>query len=165
MKMFLFPILAFFLFFSTTGGFAMIVTMSLDDLVINSDLIAIGKLEKSTEGTGQTGGFKNMTNLLSLSEVIKGEEKKMKDVSVDTLADFEDEAKLPSDGIFMIFLKKGNEGKFLPTNGIQSCWPISDEKLFGMGHGYTIDQIRETVKKNKGKKPAPQSNTPPQPEF
>ncbi|MBF0407673.1 MAG: hypothetical protein HQM10_09985 [Candidatus Riflebacteria bacterium] len=172
-KRLFFAIAVYLVLTISTGVYGMIETLSLDDLVVGSEIIVIGTLEKSIDSKTVSSGFKVFRSTIKITETLKkasdnslqASEKASSSIDVLIMPDFEDEIKFPEEGSFIAFLNKNDEGKWTATNGIQSCWPIDNDRFLGMGNAFTLKQVKECIKKNHGKKPSPKSNVPPEPEF
>ncbi|MBF0501639.1 MAG: hypothetical protein HQM09_15980 [Candidatus Riflebacteria bacterium] len=159
--------------FIPIGGYAMIATLSLDNLVINSDSVVTVTLKTKTEGGKDAKGFANLANTLTVLESLKGNIKPGTDIVIETISGFEDSPVFEPRMQFLVFLQKIETatstkevaGHFKVTNFVQGCWPIDHSgKLLGMGTGTTRAQVEAKIVETRGKKPAPSApTTPPAP--
>ncbi|MFZ2955776.1 MAG: hypothetical protein WA705_02625 [Candidatus Ozemobacteraceae bacterium] len=139
------------------GGSAMIATLSLDDLIINSDVIVTLTLKTSKEAPKSSEGFTKIINTLSVGEVLKGDLKPQSDIIVETISGFEDSPVFEPRARYLVFLKKTTTPNlFDVTNFVQGCWPMDPSgKLLGMGTGITRTQVEVKIIETRNKKPAP----------
>ncbi|HOY65513.1 MAG TPA: hypothetical protein PLP29_01430 [Candidatus Ozemobacteraceae bacterium] len=143
-------------------AYAMIQTLTNDQLIAGSDLIAVASLRKSTETGKDEKGFSQVENILSLQEVLKGEAKAGDDIIVDTLGGFEDEVIFRPRQRVLVFLTPGaTAGRRQVNNFVQGVWPVNaDGSLGGMGEGQTLDTVKQAIERLKTQPPA--SATAPQ---
>ncbi|MBF0545803.1 MAG: hypothetical protein HQM08_15275 [Candidatus Riflebacteria bacterium] len=131
-----------------TGGFAMIQTLSVDELVKMADLIAIAKLKEIKPTDKSPEGFQKLENTIVLEEILKGEEKKGDERTFITFSGLEDNPTIASDGLFLIFLTKTASQTWDLTNLIQGYWPfLKDGRLGGMGLRYNLDIVKQAINK------------------
>lgn len=141
----------------TVGGYAMIETLSLEDLTASAEVIAVATLVKSDQ-LGEDKGFKKLANTLEIGEVLKGALKKGEKVTIQTLAGFEDEPMFDPRTRYMLFLHKNDSGAYTTVNLVQGAWPIDPNgKFLGMGTGTQRDALDKAIKDTMGKKPAAKS--------
>ncbi len=146
------------------GGFAMIATLSLDELVVEAEAIAVGSLKMTNKLKKDDKGFVKIENTIVLSQTLKGSLKAGEEIIVESLEGVEDQPKFEPRVNFVLFLNKiPDSERFQTTNLIQGCWPLdNDNKPQGMGLGTTLDQLKETIKKTKDQKPKPPESNAPQ---
>jgi len=150
--------------FVVTGGFAMIQTISLEELTAEAEIIGIATLKISNKMPKDKDGFVKIQSTVVLSEVLKGEAKTGDEVIIETIEGIEDMPLLEPRNRFIVFLNKAPNGNvYLTTNLIQGYWPLDkDGKPLGMGLGTTKAQLEEAIKKTKDQKPTktPSSDAP-----
>jgi hypothetical protein len=142
----------------STGGFARIETLSLDDLVIQSDVIAIATLKNAEKmPKDEKDGFTRIKNTVSLSLILKGEAKTVEDIVIETIDGIEDEPVFEPRVRFILFLQKNpTSGIWHTTNLIQGFWILDkDENPLGMGLGTSKAQLEQVILKTRGQKPKP----------
>lgn len=149
----------------TAGGYAMIQTISLEELTTEAEIIAVATLKMSSKLPKDKDGWVKIENTIVFSEVLKGSVKTGDEVVVETLEGMEDQAKFEPKARFIVFLNKvAGQNRYGTTNLIQGCWTLdADGKPLGMGTGTTRKQLEEVIQKTKGQKPKPQEA--PQPAF
>lgn len=157
-------LLALILSFST-GGFAMIDTLPLEEVVIQSEVIAIATLKTAEKMPKDKEGLVKIHNTVTLSLIMKGEAKTGEDLVIDTIEGIEDEPVFEARKRYVLFLQKIPNGTtWRTTNLVQGFWTLGDdEKYLGMGLGTTKAQLEQAIQKTKGQKPKP--FVPPQPAF
>lgn len=129
----------------TIGGYAMIETLTLEQLAHGADVVVKGNIT-GVKSTGKLPeGPEVMACLLEVSEVLKGEIKPGDKLKIKTYNGVEDMPIFNENGQYMLFLKKV-DSHFEAFNGVQGSWPIDpDGRFSGMGHGKTIDQIKAVL--------------------
>jgi len=138
----------------TVGGYAMIQTLSLEDLTASAEVIAVATLVKSDQ-LGEEQGFKKLANILEIGEVLKGSLKKGDKVTIQTLAGFEDEPVFDPRTRYMLFLQKNAAGAWTTVNLVQGAWPMEPNGNFlGMGTGTKRDALEKAIKATMGKQPS-----------
>ena len=142
-------------FFLTQIVEAKIRFMPREQLVATAEYIVLAKVQDVSD-SGETKQWRSVSarvinNKLLIIESIKGSLLPSNSFNLNTLKYnewMEDNVELPSKGSkVFLFLKKSEKGELKPVNGIQGVWPMYDEKLTGVGHGTTLEQIREMVQK------------------
>ncbi len=130
-----------------SGAFAMIQTLSTEELVAGSDLIVIASLKSSTEVGKTPEGFRTLDNVLVVADVLKGEVKAGAELTVATLGGFEDSVEFPAKGKGVLFLKKIGEGRYEVHNLVQGWWPLgAQDSPGGMGTGISLARLKEIIK-------------------
>jgi len=138
------------------GGYAMIETLSIEQLTAISDLVVSAKLIGVKE-TGKTPeGVNICANLAEITEVFKGELPVGEKIKIKTFPGFEDGVKFSEGKKYLLFLQK-QENHFIVTNSVQGSWEIDEQgKFMGMGTGKTIEEVKKAVTA----KPAPKTEVP-----
>ena len=135
---------------------AMIAWLPLDKLAALSDHIVFAQVQSvNVLKTNLKTGVSTLKNELTVIESLKNRWPTDKALILTTTefanpAEYweEDSVTLPSAGLkVLLFLKKSDEGLFLPTNSIQGVWPLDGNKPVGAGTGASLDQIRKLVRK------------------
>ncbi len=142
--------------FIAAGGYAMIETLSLDNLVITSDVIIIADPKSGKETGKDEVGFIKVLNTVGVQEVLKGEVKAGSEIKVETLTGWEDEVVLKAGkkGVLFLTVDPKDPTLYHVNNYVQGFWPLDEKNVpLGMGTGTTIDKVKETVVKTKGQKP------------
>lgn len=137
------------------GGYAMIQTITLEELTIEAEVIGVGTLRITKKLPKDKDGWVKIESTIVLSEILKGSLKPGEEVVVETLEGMEDMPLFEPRNRFIVFLQKA-QGKnmYQTTNMIQGLWPLDSEgKPLGMGLGTTKTQLLEMVKKTQGQKP------------
>lgn len=145
------------------GVYAMIEAIPLEELVGQSEIIAVATLKIVNKHAQDADGWVRIDNTLVFEDVLKGKVGKGDEVVIETLDGLEDMPVLTPQAKFLIFLQKmPNSHKFMTTNMIQGCWQL-DEKGQPMGMGLGVDRkkIEELIKNP----PAPADKTAPTPMF
>jgi len=165
MKLFRATLVVLFFLTLCSGGWAMIQTLSLEDLVIEADVIGMATLKVINKGKADKNLGTKVENTIVLSEVWKGGVKVNSEAVIETIEGMEDQPIFDPKGKFIVFLKKVPDSeRYQTVNLIQGCWPLDKEgKPMGMGLGTSIEKIKEVIQKTAGQKPKPQE--PPKPEF
>ena len=142
--------------FLVTGGYAMIQTITLEELTTEAEIIGIATLKISNKMPIDKDGVVKIQSTIVFSEVLKGEVKSGDEVVIETSEGFEDMPLLEPRNRFIVFLNKAPNGNvYLTTNLIQGYWPLDkDGKPLGMGLGTTKAQLEEAIKKTKDQKPS-----------
>lgn len=147
MRRLLVPLLFVALCILSSGAFAMIQTLSTEELVAGSDLIVIASLKSSTEVGKTPEGFRRLDNVLVVAEVLKGEVPPGAELTVATLGGFEDSVEFPAQGKGVLFLKKIEDGRYEVHNLVQGWWPLGPQDTpGGMGTGTSLARLKEIIK-------------------
>lgn len=134
---------------------AMIRTLSLSDLVKQSELIVLAKVEKVGEIDQSAKGLSTVKNVLLTEKVLKGTWDQREPLVVMTLqgaagggvGSIEDQVEFPPKGFrVVVFLKKNTTGGWETVNLVQGIWPMKDQKPMGMGLGTTLEQLEKAIK-------------------
>jgi hypothetical protein len=152
----------------TLGGYAMILTLSLEELTASSRIIAVVTHQSSEPaGTDPDLEVPLHKNTLVIGQVLKGDVKPGDKIVVETTSDIEDSVVFDPNGTGLAFLvlKKGSSDVYVCNNLVQGFWPMTTEgQMLGMGTGTTLAQVEEAVKKT-GAVEIPRSDEVPEPEF
>ncbi len=135
------------------GGFAMIETLSLEQLTGGSDCIVKGKIT-AIKGTGKLPeGPEILACLFEIDETLKGELKAGESIKIKNYRGIEDYPEFKEGAPYLLFLKKA-EGHFELFNGVQGSWPIDTEGRFqAMGYGKTLEQVKAVLESIPLKQP------------
>lgn len=127
------------------GGYAMIETMNLEQLVHSSDIIFIGHIS-GIKSTGKLPeGPEVIANLAEAGEILKGQIKTGDKIKIKTYSGVTDSTVFKEGAKYLLFLRK-NENFYEVTNGVQGAWPIEKDGSFsGMGHGKKLEQVKAAV--------------------
>ena len=134
----------FFLFFVLTSAGAMIRDITLNELVKQSDVIAVVEiLAVKSVGTLPTGATV-IANLVKVDEPLKGdvavgEKLKLKTRTVEDSAAFKKGQKT------LLFLKR-IDNYYEVVSGIAGTWPIEEDgSLYGYGTGNNISDVKKAI--------------------
>lgn len=132
----------------TMGAYSMIETLSLEQLVAESDAVIVATVQ-SVQKTGTSPeGFDDLeilANLVEASEVHKGQVSVGDKLEISTIANMEDSAEFVEGQKYFLFLNKADD-KFQVCNEVQGCWPIDDNGQFsGMGCDVTLKMVKEAI--------------------
>jgi hypothetical protein len=121
MKKILIVILAFMTV--TTGGSAMIETLSLEQLSHESDEVVMASVVavKNTEKTPE--GVQIVANLIQIEQNFKGELEPEEKIKIKTFSGVEDNVGFTQGKKYLLFLQKQN-GYYIITNSVQGSWPV-----------------------------------------
>ncbi len=132
----------------TTGGFSMIETMTCDELILNSDLIVIGRvLEISrADSSLQSDLPPEIEALANRIEIEENFSNSAKEVVVITIKGFEDDVSFEKGASYLLFLQKVNDN-YIVFNSPQGALFIEpDQKLSGMINlGITLESARKKI--------------------
>ncbi|MBF0408666.1 MAG: hypothetical protein HQM10_15060 [Candidatus Riflebacteria bacterium] len=149
-------ILALFLVMSGNAVFSMIKSLSLPDLIRESEIIVIAMVEKITDTGMDERGLSIVKNELLMQKVLKGKWEPAVPIVITTRQSgtpgktgwLEDQVEFTEKGSRVIlFLKKTPEGELQTVNLIQGVWPLDGDKPLGMGFNYTMEQLVEEISK------------------
>lgn len=140
----------------TAGVHAMIVTLSLDELVENSELIVTARvtnietLEKTAENARLFADLPDeislVNNQFEIKEFFKGTLPNDEKLTIRTQTGFEDATSFTKESNYLLFLKR-YEDRYIVVNAPQGCWPIEENgKFSGMGHDSTMEQVKAAIK-------------------
>ncbi|MBU1106073.1 MAG: hypothetical protein KKB51_05335 [Candidatus Riflebacteria bacterium] len=128
------------------GGYCMIETLSLEELVQSSDVVvmvdvigvkSVGKLPSEVEV---------IANLVKVNEPLKGNVAVGESLKIKTYRGIEDNPDLVEGSRVLLFLRR-NENHFTVSNGIQGWWPVGEDgKFMAMGKNKTLDEVKEAIK-------------------
>ena len=153
--------LLFFSVFAIASVKAMIRDISLNELIRQSDVIAVVEvLAVKSVGTLPSGA-QVIANLVKINDPLKGgvaigEKLKLKTRTIEDNAGFKKGQKT------LLFLKKVNN-YYEVVSGIAGTWPIEDDgSLYGYGTGKNISEVKKAVESFEAEKkdnPEPSSDS------
>jgi hypothetical protein len=129
----------------TTGGSAMIETLSLEQLSHESDEVVMASVVavKNTEKTPE--GVQIVANLIQIEQNFKGELEPEEKIKIKTFSGVEDDVGFTQGKKYLLFLQKQN-GYYIITNSVQGSWPVNEQGKFeGMGTGITLEAVKEAI--------------------
>lgn len=134
-----------FLMFSM-GSYAMIQTLSLEELASGAELIVIGKTISVKTGKKTPEGFTIIENLIEVQKGFKGKISNGEQIKILTYENMEDSIEFVEGKKFLLFLTK-YENQYIVFNSPQGGWPINADGSFaGMGTDITLEQVRAAIK-------------------
>ena len=134
----------------------MIRALSLPNLVKQSELIVLARVEKIAEIARDAQGISTVKNVLTTEKILKGSWDQREPLVIMTrqgapdggIGSIEDQIEFPPKGFqALLFLKKSATGGWETVNLVQGVWPMKDRKLLGMGFGTTFEQVEDAVRK------------------
>ena len=148
---------------SSEPTLAMIRTLPLSELIGRSDFIIIGRVteqRKVAEVSKDSGSVEEtVENIVLPQEILKSKWPKGKTMIFTTYRAVrdgkqmwrEDELSFPEKGSgVVLFVSRGNGGKFVIVNGIQGLWPLGEDgKPTGMGFRYSIEDLKREIAKTR----------------
>ncbi len=144
-------LITLFLLLLTIGGYAMIETLSLEQLVQGADIVVTGTIKGIKSAGKLPEGPEVLACLFEVGEILKGEVKVGDSLKIKNYRGIEDMPDFKEGSRYVLFLKKV-ESHFEVFNSIQGSWPIdTDGKFLGMGHGQTLAQIKTALKAKPAK--------------
>ncbi len=164
----LFRALLFVVLFSfvSTGGYAMIATMTLDELTVRAEIIAYAEVAGIQEMIDPDTKQAAVKTDLRLTNVLKGPLKSGDHVMLRREKGMEDEPQFSEKGTYLLFLKKNAAGDYETVNLVQGAWPVDNNGMYaGLGLGTTPDQLKRSIEATKDKVPPTDDNVAPEPEF
>jgi len=127
------------------GGYAMIETLSLEQLAHGADLIVTGKIAGVRAVEKQADGVEVVANLFEIKECLKGSIAAGEKIKIKNWSGIEDNVEFVKDRNYLLFLRSV-DGNYEVFNSPQGCWPIeSDGSFSAMGHGKTIEQVKSAI--------------------
>ena len=130
----------------------MIQTLSLSDLVKSSEVIIIAKVSERSPLKNLEGKYPQLKNIVKVEKFLKGQQTEttfLEFLTFDTKGQWvEDAVTFPEKGErVLMFLKKGENGKMVPVNGIQGVWPLKpgSDKTLGMGFRYSLEEVEKAI--------------------
>lgn len=156
---------------SALSSLAMIDTLSVPELIRQSDLVILAEVERQTDvpalnmasdsgkishATGAPQPLPQLETVVRPIRYFKGASPAGQRLTFVTLGAvsgkpwFEDEPRFPPVGRQVLLFLKHGKASFSPVNMIQGVWPIDQAsgKPQGMGFGYSMEDI-ETEMKNQ----------------
>lgn len=140
----------------STGAYAMIDTLNLDELVGRSEMVVTGKVTavKPVPRSAETAAIyadlpEELTfldNEIEVVESCKGKLQAGEKLTIRTLSGFEDSTVFALDRPYMLFLAT-SKGEYEVVNTPQGCWPIEEDgKFSGMGFETTMEQVKAAIR-------------------
>ena len=136
----------------TGGCFAMIETLSCDDLINGSDMIVIASVVDISKADSEKQkelpmGMEILANTVEINEHLTNTSSK-KQIIITTIKGFEDEITFEKNETYLLFLKKNDDG-YIVFNSPQGAFKIEpDNSLSGMIKlGITLDSAKEKIAK------------------
>ncbi len=127
------------------GGYAMIETLSLENLVRGADTIVLADIDKVKPVGVSEEKLEVIANLVRVHEPLKGGVAVGEALKIKTFRGIEDSVIFTEGARVLLFLKK-NDNHFTIFNGPQGCWKMEKDGTFsGMGHGTTLEQVKEAI--------------------
>lgn len=137
------------------GGYCMIETLSLQDLVHSADIIAmvdviavksVGRLPSKVEV---------VANLVKVDEPLKGGVAVGESLKIKTYRGIEDNPNLVEGSRILLFLQR-SDNHYIVVNGLQGWWPVGEDgKFMAMGKGKNLEDVKEAIKQPPVAKPVP----------
>lgn len=136
--------------------FGMIRALTLPDLVKQSELIVLARVEKVAEIARDAQGISTVKNVLTTEKILKGSWDQREPLVIMTrqgaadgrIGSIEDQVEFPPKGFqVLLFLKKNVTRGWETVNLVQGIWPMKDRKLLGMGFGTTFEQVENAARK------------------
>lgn len=143
-------LLVFFLVISIGNlSYASLREFSLNELVAQSEIIAVATLKSANKLPSGTEGVTLIENTIVLEEILKGSNKATDELIVNTSTGLEDSPAFEMKTKFIVFLTKIENGKhYMTTNAIQGLWPLDKQgNTTATGSGKTKKQLIEAIKK------------------
>ncbi|MDD3147865.1 MAG: hypothetical protein PHD82_11220 [Candidatus Riflebacteria bacterium] len=138
-------IIALIMALTAIGGYAMIETLSIEQLVQGADVVVKGRITAVKPAGKLPEGPEILACLFEVNEAMKGEAKAGENLKIKNYRGVEDMPEFSEGTTYVLFLKK-NENHYEVFNSIQGSWPIDEHgKLQGMGYGKTIEQIKAVI--------------------
>jgi len=151
--------------FAANGVFAMISTLSLEELVIESDFIIEASVKKQNPLPDEqmSGPYEVFTTLV-VHRSLKGTLVAEEEITVLTYAGISGAVRFPEDSRFIVFVVR-HGSDYHVVNGLQGLWEIwpKDNSFMGMGTGVTAEILTKTIADSKDA-PRPEFRIP-EPEF
>jgi hypothetical protein len=127
------------------GGYAMIETLSLEQLAHGADLIVTGRIAGIRAGEKQVDGVEVVANLFEVKECLKGAIAAGEKVRIRTLRGIEDNVEFVEGRSYLLFLRSV-DSYYEVFNSPQGSWPVEKDGSFSaMGHGKTIEQVKSAI--------------------
>ncbi len=127
------------------GGYAMIETLSLEQLAHGADLIVTGRITGVRAGEKQADGVDVVASLFEVKECLKGSIAAGEKIRIRTWRGIEDNVDFVEGKNYLLFLRSV-DSHFEVFNSPQGCWPVEKDGSFSaMGHGKTIEQVKTSI--------------------
>jgi len=127
------------------GGYAMIETLSLEQLAHGADLIVTGRIAGIRAGEKQADGVDVVANLFEIRECLKGTIAAGEKIRIRTLRGIEDNVEFDEGRSYLLFLRSV-DSHYEVFNSPQGSWPVEKDGSFSaMGHGKTIEQVKSAI--------------------
>lgn len=129
----------------TMGGYAMIETMSLEQLAHGADMVVMGAIVGVKSTGKQPDGTEVMAGLFEIKESLKGEIAAGEKIKIKTWRGIEDNVEFVEGKSYLLFLRSV-EGYYEVFNSPQGSWPVESDGTFSaMGHGKTLEQVKAAI--------------------
>ncbi len=130
---------------SIGGGYAMIETLSLDQLAHGADLLVTGSIVGVKSGGKEASGVEVVANLFEVRECLKGDLAVGEKLKIKTWRGIEDNVEFVEGRRYLLFLRQV-ENYYEVFNSPQGSWPVeSDGSFSAMGYGKTLEQVRSAL--------------------
>ena len=155
----LFFIIFLIVFVPNRASKAMIREITLDELVLKADVVAVVNVLAVKEVGTLPSGTTVIANLVEVNQPLMGgaaigERLKIKTWGVEDNAVFKKGMKT------LLFLRKVNN-YYEVVSGIIGSWPIADDgKIVGYGTGKSLSDIEKAIENKNNKKESNKENTP-----
>jgi len=127
------------------GGYAMIETLSLEQLAHGADLVVSGKIAGVRAVEKQADGVEVVANLFEIKECLKGGIAAGEKIRIKTWRGIEDSVEFVEGRSYLLFLRSV-DGNYEVFNSPQGSWPIEKDGSFSaMGLGKTIEQVKTAI--------------------
>lgn len=136
------------------GAFGMIEAMSLEELIVDAELIVSARVVEVRKTGRSIPGYddlKIIANIVELEAIYKGKEIPKKRLTISTIAYLEDSPEFVKDQRYLLFLRKVGDSYHV-CNEVQGAWPINNSgKFAGMGSGISLETIKEAITQQEKK--------------
>lgn len=127
------------------GGYAMIETLNLEQLVHGADLIVTGSIAGVKSGGNETSGVEVIANLFEVKDCLKGDLAAGEKLKIKTWRGIEDNVEFVEDRRYLLFLRRV-ENYYEVFNSPQGSWPVETDGSFSaMGYGKTLEQVKSAL--------------------
>ncbi|PKL50295.1 MAG: hypothetical protein CVV42_03305 [Candidatus Riflebacteria bacterium HGW-Riflebacteria-2] len=137
--------LTLFLVMLSMGGYAMIETLSLEQLAQGADLVVSGRIAGVRAGETKTDGVEVVASLFEIKECLKGGSAAGEKIRIRTWRGIEDNVDFVEGKSYLLFLR-AVDNHYEVFNSPQGSWPVeADGSFSGMGHGKSIEQVKAAI--------------------
>ena len=146
-----------------SGGMAMIATLPVEKLVIQSEQIVKVTLKSVKDAGKDQAGFPLKAHELQVTEALKGTLAKDALIMVETVAGLEDQPVFETGQTYLLFLEPISKNVFRCVNLVQGWWPIDAKGAFmGFGLGVAPEKLLQVIIETKDQKPVSASESVPE---